>query len=133
MLTADMIARDELLTSDMIWYAYQAAKAGKKPAEILGTHNKKQENYRSPQGFLLGWSADEAIAAAVYLFARHGDAIQEAIIEGVNTPGDSDSIVSLAGALVGAHSGKVFDTDSISLLENYEQLVGLANSVPVSH
>lgn len=128
-LTADMIARDELLTSDMIRYAYRVAKADATPQNVLGIHNQKQENYRSPQGFLLGWAADEAVAAAVYLFARNGDNVQQAIIEGVNTPGDSDSIASLVGALVGAKTGKVFKTTDLSLLENYDYLNALANSI----
>lgn len=54
---------------------------------------------------LQAWAAHEAIAAAVYLFARHPDAPGTAILEGANTPGDSDSIATLAGALTGARTG----------------------------
>lgn len=128
-LTADMIAEDQLLTSDMIRYAYDAARAQKVPNEILGINNKKLSNARSPKGYLLGWAADEAIAAAVYLFVRNADNPQHAIIEGVNTPGDSDSIASLAGALVGARTGIVFHDPDCFLLENKEQLDALGWSL----
>jgi ADP-ribosylglycohydrolase len=52
-----------------------------------------------------GWSADDAIAAATYIFALCPNNVQHAISLGVHTPGDSDSIASMAGALVGARTG----------------------------
>jgi ADP-ribosylglycohydrolase len=129
-LTADLISRDALLTSDMISYAYNAARSGKLPQDVLGSHNQKQQNYRSPKGFLLGWSADEALAAAVYLFVRYSDNPQQAIIDGVNTPGDSDSIASLAGALIEAKTGTIFhDLDTIQL-ENRNHLIMLCSLIP---
>jgi ADP-ribosylglycohydrolase len=54
---------------------------------------------------LRGWAAHEAIAAACYVFARHPNDARAAILEGANTPGDSDSIATLAGALAGARAG----------------------------
>ncbi len=54
---------------------------------------------------LEGWAAHEAVAAAVYLFMRHPDDIRAAILEGATSPGDSDSLATLAGALVGARRG----------------------------
>ncbi len=54
---------------------------------------------------LRAWAAHEAIAAAVYLFERHPDDPRAAILEGANTPGDSDSIATLAGTLVAARCG----------------------------
>lgn len=54
---------------------------------------------------LRGWAANEAMAAAAYVFVRHPDDARAAILEGANTPGDSDSIATLAGALVGARVG----------------------------
>lgn len=54
---------------------------------------------------LKGWSAHEAVAAAAYIFASSPNDIQHALDLGVHTPGDSDSIASLAGALVGARVG----------------------------
>jgi ADP-ribosylglycohydrolase len=59
-----------------------------------------------------GWAADDAIAAAAYIFAISSDSVHMAICLGVHTPGDSDSIASMAGALVGAYLGaKRFDLD----------------------
>jgi ADP-ribosylglycohydrolase len=128
-LTAAMIARNQLLTSDMIRYAYQAAQEGKLPEEVLGTDNIQQPNYRSPNGFLLGWAADEAVAGAVYLLARNRDNVRQAIVEGVNSPGDSDSLASLAGALVGAHTGNVYPDDALDRLENIDALKLYADQI----
>ncbi len=119
-----LVAQDKLLTSDMIRYAQYMAKKGELPGKVLGTHNERLANHRSTEGFLLGWAADEAIAAAVYIFVRHPDDMQAALTEAVNTPGDSDSIATLVGALVGAHIGfKAFKhLYDWSLLENFEGL-----------
>lgn len=53
----------------------------------------------------LGWSAHDAIAAAVHLLARFPNDPRSAILAGANTEGDSDSIATLAGALIGARCG----------------------------
>jgi ADP-ribosylglycohydrolase len=53
----------------------------------------------------LGWAAHDAIAATVYAFTLSPNNVMEAIYLGVHTPGDSDSIASMAGALVGARVG----------------------------
>ena len=83
----------------------------------MGTNNDQNNAFRSPNGFLRGWAADEAIASAVYLFARNKNNIQKAMYEGVNTPGDSDSIATLAGALIGAYSGNLYMDKNLDLLE----------------
>jgi len=129
-LDARAIAEDRLLTSDMIAYAAQQARAGVEPDLVLGTHNTKLQN-RSSEGFLLGWAADEAIAAAVYVFLRHPQDLDAALQESVNTPGDSDSIATLAAALVGAHTGwAVFKKTGFdySSLENRAELEKLVES-----
>jgi ADP-ribosylglycohydrolase len=54
---------------------------------------------------LRSWAAHEAVSAAVYILVRHPDDPRAAISEGANTPGDSDSIATLAGALLGARVG----------------------------
>lgn len=128
-LTAAMVAHDQLLTSDMIRYAYQAAQQGKLLEDVLGTENIQQPNYRSPYGFLLGWAADEAIAGTVYLFARNHTNIQRAITEGVHTPGDSDSLASLTGALVGAYSGTLYPDAAWHLLEDKDGLTASVDKI----
>lgn len=76
---------------------------------------------------LRGWAAHEAIAAAVYLFARHPDDARAAILGGANTPGDSDSLATLAGALVGAHLGVAgLPADWIAEVERSAELQALA-------
>lgn len=54
---------------------------------------------------LQGWAAHEAIAATVYLFARNPDDPRTAILEAANTPGDSDSLATLVGAMTGCRCG----------------------------
>lgn len=54
---------------------------------------------------LQGWAAHEAIAAAMFVVARHPRDVSAALLEGANAPGDSDSIATLAGALLGARLG----------------------------
>ena len=79
---------------------------------------------------LLGWRGDEAIAAAVYIFLRHPNDPRSAILEGTNTPGDSDSLATLAGALVGARCGiESFPLEWVDQLERTEALRELALSI----
>ncbi len=79
---------------------------------------------------LEGWAAHEAIAAAVYLFARHPDDPRAAILEGANTPGDSDSLATLAGALVGARCGiGALPADWVRDVERSAELLALASAV----
>jgi ADP-ribosylglycohydrolase len=78
-------------TAGMMAQAIDEARSGVGPEVTLGR--------------LQGWAAHEAIAAAVYLLERHPDDARAAILEGANTPGDSDSIATLAGALLGARLG----------------------------
>ena len=52
-----------------------------------------------------GWAAHDALAAGLYCFMRHANDPYRGIILGVNTPGDSDSIASIGGALLGTYNG----------------------------
>jgi ADP-ribosylglycohydrolase len=73
------------------------------------------------------WAAHEAIAAAVYVFARHPDDPRAAILEGANTPGDSDSIATLTGALAGARTGlDALPADWVRDIERSDELLALA-------
>jgi ADP-ribosylglycohydrolase len=79
---------------------------------------------------LRGWAAHEAIAAAVYVFARHADDPRAAILEGANTPGDSDSIATLAGALAGTRAGlDALPSDWVREVERSDELLALALEV----
>jgi len=79
---------------------------------------------------LRGWAAHEAISAAVYIFVRHPDDPRAAILEGANTPGDSDSIATLVGGLVGARCGaESIPASWVEELERKKELHSLSHSV----
>ena len=78
-----------------------------------------------------GWGAHEAIAAALYLFALVPDDPDAAICLGVHTPGDSDSIASLAGALVGRRVLKKFNAQNIKDIEGRDRLRQCAHAIVI--
>jgi ADP-ribosylglycohydrolase len=105
-------------TAGMINNAATEAIAGVEPEEVLTR--------------LEGWTAHEAIAAATYIVMRHPGDYRAAVLEGANTPGDSDSIASIAGALVGARVGvEGIPDDWIRDVERSEELQALAERVLV--
>ena len=81
----------------------------------------------------LGWAAHDAIASTVYAFALCPNDPKKAIALGVNTPGDSDSIASMAGALGGAYKGGLTAGPDAKLyrtyLEGYNKLTQLAEKI----
>ena len=115
-VVADMIAaaaRYSVGTADMIARAVDEARAGVLPSVTLDR--------------LRAWAAHEAIAGAVYVFVRHADDVRAGILEGANTPGDSDSLASIAGALIGARSGiSAVPADWVSGVERSLELLALA-------
>jgi len=79
---------------------------------------------------LRGWAAHEAIAATLYLFLRHPDDAGAAILEGANAPGDSDSLGSMAGSLVGARTGlRSLPEAWLADVERSEELRSLAELI----
>jgi ADP-ribosylglycohydrolase len=147
------LSADKLSLEDMLSYAAEAAYGGDRPTMVLGEVNDKGEAataYRSQSGYLLGWAADEALAAALYVFIRWAgkDQLQKrkaeftelglswdkdsviwyALQEAAWTPGDSDSIATLAGALLGAyHSLKVPGSEKLPLVKYFESFDRLLN------
>ncbi len=82
---------------------------------------------------LRAWAAHEAIAAGVYLFVRNPDDPVKAILEGANTPGDSDSIATIGGALVGARCGvEALPQEWVKDVERTEELTRLAERAAVA-
>ena len=54
---------------------------------------------------LRGWRGGEAVAASVYCFLLSPDDYENVVRTAVTSPGDSDSLGAIAGALVGARVG----------------------------
>lgn len=132
----EMISHNAMLTSDMIRYAASMAQIGASPAVVLGDTGKKQDNNRSQRGYFLGYEADEAVAAAVYIFVRNAHNLKGALVEAAQAPGQSDLISSLVGALVGARVGyQGFAHDvaaDLALLEEHDALVSLGAALSES-
>lgn len=102
-------------TADMIDVAVAEGREGVPPEVTLGR--------------LEGWAAHEAIAAAAYVACRHPDDPRSGLLEGANSPGDSDSVATLAGPLLGAANGiEALPTDWVADLERTEELSGLAQA-----
>ena len=103
--------RYDKTTAQMIRQAALDAKNNIQPSIILQAHKGSAK-------LLEGWAAHQAIAAATYIFVLSPDSLSRAIELGVNSTGDSDSIATIAGALVGAYA-------SISdLCNDQKKLVG---------
>jgi len=63
----------------------------------------------------------------LYLFLRHPDDPRAAILQGANSSGDSDSLATLAGSLVGARCGLgSLPADWIRDVERSDELLALA-------
>ena len=52
-----------------------------------------------------GWEAVEAVAIAIYCAVKHSDDFERAVIASVNHDGDSDSVGTLCGNIIGAYLG----------------------------
>ncbi len=121
-----LIAQDRMLTSNMLRYALWAAKNNIPSHIVLGNNNDLQANYRSSSGALLGWRADETVAATLYILLHQKNNFFGALSEAINTPGDSDSIASLVGAFSGYINGsmdEILKKGHALELENAFQLI----------
>ena len=110
-----------------------AARYSPRTATMLAQALDDAQNAVSPEitlDRLRGWAAHEAIAAALYLFVRHPNDPSAAILEGANSPGDSDSLATLAGALVGARCGlNALPSAWVRDVERSAELIELAGRV----
>lgn len=111
----DVAARHDPKTGAMIQQALIEAANGTPPTVTLQR--------------LQGWAAHEAIAAGAYVVARHPGDIAAALLEAANTPGDSDSIATIAGALLGAaHGLESLPPGWVADLERNDELTALATT-----
>ena len=83
--------RHDYETAGMVCRALRAADERSDPAPVY-------DRYR-------GWAAHEAVAAGLFAAARHLADPAAGMLEAANTPGDSDSLATLAGALLGTRNG----------------------------
>jgi ADP-ribosylglycohydrolase len=105
--------RQDAKTAAMCEQALADASRGAEPLDVLGR--------------LQGWAAHEAIAAAMYVVARHPVDLPGALLEGANADGDSDSIATLAGALLGSRLGlEALPPEWVRAVERSEELLALA-------
>lgn len=109
-------ARYDRETTELIANGVNDAQAGVAPTRVVDR--------------LQGWVAHECIAAAAYVCVRHPADLPSALLEAANTPGDSDSIATLVGALLGAHLGfEAIPSDWVHELERSNELLQLADAV----
>ncbi len=102
-------------TAEMVQRAIDDAAAGANPEHVLAR--------------LQGWAAHEALAAAMFVVTRHPANLRAALVEAANTPGDSDSIATLAGALLGARLGlEALPSDWVRDVERSRELLALADA-----
>ncbi|MDA1004542.1 MAG: ADP-ribosylglycohydrolase family protein [Chloroflexi bacterium] len=120
-------ADDDRVLAEMVDAASaHSAETGTMLAEAI----ESARNGEPPESTLLrlqGWAAHEAIAAAAYVIVRHPRDVRVAILEAANTPGDSDSIATLVGALLGARCGlESLPSGWVREVERSEELLELA-------
>ncbi len=82
----------------------------------------------TPSGVLndwRGWAGHEAVAASVFCFVRY-DNFKDAVLTAVNSPGDSDSLGAITGALAGGFYGiSGIPGDWVFAVEDYDRLLKL--------
>lgn len=127
------ILRDDPLDIVLSEMVAAACRYSPKTAEMMALAIHEAQEGTDPEVTLQrlqAWAAHEAIAAAVYILARHPDDPRAAILEGANTPGDSDSIATLAGALVGGRMGvAALPPDWIDDVERRDVFIQLACAI----
>lgn len=77
-----------------------------------------------------GWAGHEAVAAALYCFLTNVDDFEQCMIDAANSPGDSDSVASIAGALAGAYLGRSKIPEKwVAVIERRDELINTADAL----
>jgi ADP-ribosylglycohydrolase len=75
-----------------------------------------------------GWTAEEAVALALYCAMRHPDDYVTAVRRAANIPGDSDSVACITGGIMGARLGlEAIPEEWVARLEKCEYVTDVAN------
>lgn len=115
--------------------AYRAAlEYDEKCARMIARAMYYAGNVRIPEDKVFdefrGWVGDEAIAASIYAFLMFPFNYADAVRLAANTPGDSDSLGAITGALVGAFIGySNLPDDWVEVTERAEHLTALSSRV----
>ncbi len=120
----------DFITEKMIEVAKKYdAKTSEMMQQVVEYAKNKQISPEKVFEEFQGWAAHEAIAATIYIFNKTPDDVQTAVEMAVNTPGDSDTIATLVGVLVGAYSCG-FDKigkQNLDLLEDSDKLLEMSD------
>lgn len=77
-----------------------------------------------------GWAGHEAVAASLFCWLIHQDDFENAVLTAANSPGDSDSLAAITGALCGARVGAGGIPDRwLAQVEKADELEALAHRV----
>jgi len=77
-----------------------------------------------------GWDGGEAFGAALACAMEHPDSYRDAVLRAINSPGDSDSLGCICGALMGAKYGATaIPPHWLEKLEQREELERLADAL----
>ncbi|AKB34147.1 ADP-ribosylglycohydrolase [Methanosarcina siciliae HI350] len=81
-----------------------------------------------------GWYADETFALAYFCILRYPDDYKKAVQTAVNITGDSDSVGSVAGGILGARLGiKAVPSSWVESLKEKEKLEGMIKPLLEKH
>lgn len=106
--------------------------------EVVGTVNNAmelaQEDGMRPLEAISelgeGWTAESALAIAIYCSLRYRDDLRQALIVAVNHDGDSDSTGAITGNILGAYLGiEALSSSWISKLELHEVILQVADDL----
>lgn len=88
----------------------------------------------SDEGIGEAWVAEEAAASALYCHAQFEDDPVEAVLTGINTDGDSDSIGCITGSIVGAlHGLEAWPDRWVDEVEYRDELFEIADRLYDAH
>ncbi len=118
----------ELIVEKMIDAAKDHPEVATKLSIVMKHAQDKTESQEVFKQFL-GYSADDALAAATYCMLISPNNIHNALKLCIDTPGNSNTIASLAGALIGARAGyKILAKREVNKLEKSQYLIKKAGS-----